>query len=153
MSRFMFRTLMVVCVVIVSGVISAASFVFPTTKFLSRQVDTVTTVNAQSIDIAFFSVIDNAVTHAQARVVAIDLVTGKAKAFNIQGAFKRHNGTLEMVGARIENEFESGDPITGAWDATISHDDVTNRLFVTVTGSLNSTVEWMADLEVDLYEP
>ncbi len=123
-----------------------------TTKLLSRQTDTVTTVNAQSKDIAFFTVIDNTVMHAQARVMAIDLVTGKGKAFNIQGAFKRYNGALEIIGSRIESEFESGDPVTGAWDATINHDDVTKRLFVTVTGALNSTVEWMADFEVDLYE-
>ncbi len=124
-----------------------------TTKLLSRQTDTAKTVNLESKDIAFFPVIDNSAVHAQARVMAIDMITGKGKSFNIQGSFKRYQGTLEMVGVRIESEFESGDPVTGGWDATINFDDVTKRLYITVTGSANSTTEWMVDFEVDLYEP
>lgn len=148
-------------VVVLFGVMvsfgTLAAFPVPvrTAKFLSRVVPTTTTINAQSIDIGHFDVVpfDNSIMHAQARVVAIDLNTGKSKAFTVQGAFKRVSGVLSMVGNRIETEFESGDPITGAWDVTVNHDDIANSVFLTVTGSSNTTIEWLADFSIDLYQP
>lgn len=136
---------------------SAAAFspVPRTAKFLSRAVPTATTTDSTPITIGHFDVVpfDNSIMHAQVRVVAIELTTGKSKAFTVQGAFKRVNGVMDLVGNKIETEFETGDPITGAWDADVDFDDVTDQVYLTITGSDNMTIDWMADISIDLYQP
>ncbi len=76
------------------ALVAAFSSPVPRTKFIASLVATAQTVDGTPTDIGFFNVFDNAVMHAQARIVAIELLTGEAKSWQIQTAFKRVNGVL-----------------------------------------------------------
>ena len=123
------------------------------TRQLLRRVKTAQTVGSQSVDVAVFDVPDNSVMHIQVRVLAIELLSGKAKTWNIQGGFKRFNGILSLIATDVDIEFEAGDPITGQWEGSIEFDDVTDEMCVRFKGRANQTIEWMADFEIDLYQP
>lgn len=123
------------------------------TKLLFRRTKTAQTIGAQTVDVAVFNILDNSVMHVQARIMAIDLLSGKAKTWNIQGGFKRVNGIMSLIANDIDIEFEAGDPITGQWDGSIEFNDITDQLCVRFKGRANQTIEWFVDFEMDLYQP
>ena len=123
------------------------------TKLLFRRTKTAQTIGPQSVDIAVFSIPDNSVMHVQARIVAIELLSGKAKTWNVQGGFKRFNGVLSLIANDIDIEFEAGDPITGQWDGSLEFNDVTDDLCIRFKGRANQTIEWFVDYEMSLYQP
>ena len=137
------------------GVSFLAAFASPVpgTRQLLRRVKTVQTVDATPVDVAVFSVPDNCVMHVQVRVSAIELLTGKAKTWNAQAGFKRFNGVLSLIANDVDIEFEAGDPITGLWEGSIEFDDATDELCVRLRGRVGETIEWMADFEIDMYQP
>lgn len=124
-------------------------------KLIFTLAPTAQTINSAPIEIGSFSLaeFDNSVSNFVARVSAIELATGKAKSFEAKGSFKRHNGVTETVGARVQIPFETGDPVTGAWDFEISFDDVLDRMVVTVTGTDNAVIDWRAVISIHLYQP
>ncbi len=141
--------------VLVVALCSLVAFSFRTTKLNALRGFTATTVNGQAVDTFLFDVssFNNSVISVQARVSAIDLNTGEAKTFTREGGFKIVNGVLARMGHLTPNEFEAGDPGTGTWDVTAACDDVTGRLFLTIKGSANTTVEWRAVASIHLYQP
>jgi len=142
-------------VMVVGSLVVAATSPAPVkqTKLLFRRTKTAQTVGAQTIDVAVFNILDNSVMHVQARIMAIDLLSGKAKTWNIQGGFKRVNGVMSLIANDVDIEFEAGDPITGQWDGSIEFNDVTDQLCVRFKGRANQTIEWFVDFEMDLYQP
>ena len=149
-----YKKVLAVLVVAVVTLCSIAAFL-PGTKLITRIAPTATTSNQQELEIGFFdlSIFDNSVIHTLTRVVAIDLNTGKAKAFTRQAAFKITGGVLTRLGGHTPGEFEVGDPQTGSWEITVNCDDVTDRVFVRVRGSANTTIEWRAVISIHLYQP
>lgn len=152
MKKFKICAAMLVALMAVSFVMA---FTFPAkqTKLLFRRTKTAQTIGTQSVDVAVFNILDNSVMHVQARIMAIELLSGKAKTWNIQGGFKRSNGILSLIANDIDIEFQAGDPITGQWAGSVEFNDVTDELCVRFKGSANSTIEWFVDFEMDLYQP
>ena len=143
---------LMVAVALVEAVAPAPAVPRGTRKLL-RRIKTAQTVGSQPVVVAVFDVPDNSVMHVQVRIAAIDLLSGKAKTWNVQGGFKRFNGILALIANDVDIEFEAGDPITGQWDGSIEFDDVTDELCVRFKGRANQTIEWFADFEIDMYQP
>ncbi len=154
MSR-MFNKKFVGILAVLVAVVASIAAVMPTTKLIAIVAPTATTTNAETVDVGFFDLtaFDGSATNVQARVVAIDLNTGKSKSFTLRAAFKRFAGTLDIVGNKVETVFETGDPVTGLWKATINHDDGTDRIFLSFTGADNTTIEWRGVMSIHLYQP
>ena len=155
MTAILSKKVVRILAVLVVVLCSLAAFSFRTTKLNALRGFTATTVNGQAVDTFLFDVssFNNSVISVQARVSAIDLNSGDSKSFTREASFEVFNGVLSRVGHLTPNEFEAGDPHTGNWDVTPACDDVTGRLFLTIKGSANTTVEWRAVASIHLYQP
>ena len=150
----------VLAVLMVGSFVAALTFPAPAPapakrviRLLFRRTKAAQTVGSQPVVVAVRNIPDNSVMHVQVRIMAIELLSGKAKTWNIQGGFKRFNGVLSLIANDVDIEFEAGDPITGQWDGSIEFNDVTDELCVRFKGRANQTIEWFADFEIDIYQP
>ena len=144
----------------VVGLLLAAFFVLGAFAFSARRaktigqlVPTAQTIGTVPVDVGFVNVPDNSIIHAQARIQALDLVSGKGKVWNVQGGFIRVGGVLSRLGHKPEVELEVGSSQTGQWEGTMEFDDVTDRLCLRFNGGPNTTIEWMGHFQFNVYQP
>lgn len=79
-------------------------------------------------------------------IAAVDTATGDAKFWNYVGGIKNVAGTTSTFGSVTKNVY-AADSGASLWDTSVTADDTDDRLVITATGAIATTIRWVAKIE------